>query len=91
MSSHIDIVANNPLSAEETLLASLVLEDDTLSLHLSGAKNDTMMWDYLRSRTTIDPDKEPKQFLEALPEAIDATYVYASQVHSSSDCPFVSN
>ncbi len=46
------------------------------------------MWSYLTSRVQFDPKVDPVAFLEALPDAIDATYVLASGVHEDGQCPF---
>jgi hypothetical protein len=53
------------------------------------AKTDEkQMWTYLSSQVGFDPRDDPKRFLEALPQSIDATYVGASVIHDEATCPF---
>jgi hypothetical protein len=47
------------------------------------------MWRYLCSRVSENPKTEPAAFLEALPAAIDSTYVVATRVHEDDECPYV--
>jgi hypothetical protein len=47
------------------------------------------IWGFLQSKVHIDPKRNPIAFLNALPQAIDATYVFASQVHEDDTCPFL--
>jgi len=86
---HVDIVSHNPLSTHKELLARLNYDGQALDLQLAeGRDNYDQMWDYLRSRTTIDPDTAPYDFMRSLYEGIDATYVYASEAHEATDCSF---
>jgi len=88
---HVDIISNDPLAGEEHLIARVWMNGGPeLELYISpDSKADkAYMWSYLSSRVRLDPKKDPKGFLEALPLAIDATYVVASSVHVADDCPF---
>jgi hypothetical protein len=90
MARHVDIFSNEPLANEPRLLARLVLNGGPgLEMYLATEKTDEgRMWSYLRSRVSVDPDREPDSFLRNLAEAIDSTYVGASDVHDDAHCPF---
>jgi hypothetical protein len=88
---HVDIISNDPLAGEEHLIARVWMNGGPeLELYISPESNadKEYMWSYLSSRVRLDPKEDPKGFLEALPLAIDATYVVASSVHEADDCPF---
>jgi hypothetical protein len=88
---HVDIISNDPLAGTEHVIARVWMNGGPeLELTvLSDANADVAyMWSYLKSRVHIDPKESPDAFLAALPQAIDATYVFASPVHDEVDCPF---
>jgi hypothetical protein len=88
---HVDIIINDPLAGEERVIARVWMNGGPeLELSVSRDSNATeaQMWSYLKTRVRLDPKKDPVRFLEALPLAIDATYVVASPVHDEVDCPF---
>lgn len=93
MSSHVDIVSNEPLASEPRLIARIVLNGGPhLEMELkSGRATEDQMWRYLRSRVGADPAREPRAFLQELAVAIDSTYVGASDVHDDDNCPFRQN
>jgi hypothetical protein len=92
--AHVDIVANNPLACSQKLLARAAVGSQGKGLEVEMASSDASprsqndMRSYLLSRTSIDPESAPQDFLGALSEAIDATYVFASTPHLQADCPF---
>lgn len=88
---HVDIVSNEPLASEPRLIARVSLNGGPrLGLDVTSPDTDEgRMWSYLRSVVPdIDPEAEPKTFLHALPDRIDATYLGATGVHDEAHCPF---
>lgn len=87
---HVDIFSNDPLSGSEQLIARVWMNGGPdLELRMGkGGGDPAFMWSYLDSRVHIDRKKDPVAFLNALPSAIDATYVFASPVHEDDECPF---
>jgi hypothetical protein len=88
---HVDIVSNEPLTMEPRLIARVLLNGGPkLELRvLSPGGSKERMWSYLRSVVpNVDPDIRPKQFFKALPDAIDATYLAATDIHDEAHCPF---
>jgi hypothetical protein len=88
---HVDIISNDPLAGTQRLLARVWMNGGPeLELDIApGSPTDKgYMWSYLMSRVRLDPKADPVAFLEALPDAIDATYVLASGVHENAQCPF---
>jgi hypothetical protein len=85
---HVDIISNDPLAGQQRVLARLQMNGGPLELHvMSGSNTDeATMWSYLISRVRLNPTDDPIAFLEALPGAIDSTYVFASSVHSAAQC-----
>jgi hypothetical protein len=91
MCFHVDIIRNEPLAGSSFVLAQVTLEasGSHLKIETHDHTDEDAMWSYLQSRVRLDPVKEPKEFLHALPKAIDTTYVTASQVHDEAECPYV--
>src|SRR5580658_5975074 len=88
---HVDIISNDPLAGTEQILARVWMNGGPrLELMMAPDANadEAFMWSYLESRVQIDPKVDPIAFLDALPQAIDATYVFASPVHETDECPF---
>jgi hypothetical protein len=89
---HVDIISNDPLAGTEQILARVWINGGPeLELMMSrdaDADALALMWSYLQSRVAIDPKTDPNAFLDALPQAINATYVFASPVHEDDECPF---
>jgi hypothetical protein len=85
MALHVDIIKTDPLASGEHRLARAVYEGGAISIQ------DAADPDYWRATlavaTTIDPDDNPQQFFEALPAALDGTYVYATTPHEDAECP----
>jgi hypothetical protein len=85
MALHIDIIKADPLASGERCLARAVYEGGAVSIQGS---NDPAYWrSTLATATTIDPDANPQYFFEALPRALDGTYVYATAPHEDDECP----
>jgi hypothetical protein len=89
---HVDIISSDPLAGTEQILARVWMNGGPalelmMSADANGADAD-LMWSYLESRVDIDPKEDPSAFLDALPQAIDATYVFASPVHEADECSF---
>jgi len=89
-SNHVDIISSEPLASEPRLLARVILNGGPgLEIDMApGRTDEQQMWNYLHSRVEVDPDLDPRAFLEALGPAIDSTYVGASEVHDDDHCPF---
>lgn len=88
---HVDIFSNDPLVGSRQLLAKVQMNGaPTLELVIEPDANtdDKRMWTFLCSQVGFDPKTDPTGFLEALPQAIDATYVAATGVHDPAHCPF---
>jgi hypothetical protein len=88
---HVDIIINDPLAGAERVIASVSMNGGPkleLSMSQDAEASKSQMWSYLKARVRLDPQDDPTGFLEALPLAIDATYVVASPVHDAADCPF---
>jgi hypothetical protein len=88
---HVDIISNDPLTGTEHVIARVWMNGGP-ELELTMSPDDdadvAYMWSYLVSRVHLDPKADPAAFLNALPQAIDATYVFASPVHEDGECPF---
>jgi hypothetical protein len=81
---HVDILKVDPLAGGERVLARVAL-DDTGQIVIDAP--DKQYWrDALARATHIDPDEAPKQFLFALSERLDGTYVVATEPHDEGDC-----
>jgi hypothetical protein len=88
---HVDIFSNDPLAGSRQLLAKVQMNgapELELIIEPDAKTDDKRMWSFLCSRVGFDPKSNPKGFLEALPQSIDATYVAATEVHDEADCPF---
>jgi hypothetical protein len=85
MALHVDIIKTDPLATGERRLARAVFENGVVTI--DKANNPSYWLSTLTVATTIDPAIEPKDFLEALPTALDGTYVYATSPHEDADCP----
>lgn len=88
---HVDIISNDPLGGTERLIARVWMNGGPeLDLYVPTQGSDVeYLWSYLRSRVKKDPKADPIGFLNALPAAINGTYVFASPVHETADCKFV--
>jgi hypothetical protein len=85
MALHVDIIKTDPLASGEHRLAQAVFENGAVRI---VEANDPGYWRAtLAVATTIDPDAHPQQFFEALPTALDGTYVYATTPHEDDECP----
>jgi hypothetical protein len=85
MAFHVDIIKTDPLAIGEHRLARAVFEGGAISIDKAS---DPEYWRAtLTVATSIDPDAEPQNFLEALPAALDGTYVYATSPHEDDECP----
>lgn len=85
MALHVDIIKTDPLASGEHRLAQAVFENGAVSI---GEASDPVYWRAtLAVATAIDPDANPRQFFEALPTALDGTYVYATNPHEDDECP----
>ncbi|HWJ51040.1 MAG TPA: hypothetical protein VNR42_08470 [Solirubrobacteraceae bacterium] len=85
MALHVDIIKTDPLATGEHRLARAVFENGVVIIDKA---NDPGYWlSTLTVATAIDPAIEPKGFFEALPTALDGTYVYATRPHQDADCP----
>jgi hypothetical protein len=85
MALHVDIVKTDPLASGEHRLARAVFEDGAVSIE--DANNPAYWRSTLAQATAIDPDTSPQQFFDALPTALDGTYVYATSPHEDDECP----
>ena len=85
MALHVDIIKTDPLARGEHRLAQAVFENGTVSI---VEASDPVYWrTTLAVATTIDPDARPREFFDALPSALDGTYVYATPPHEDDECP----
>ena len=88
---HVDIFSNDPLGGSRRLLAKVQMNgapELELIIEPEAKTDDKRMWTFLSSCVGFDPKSNPKGFLEALPQSIDATYVAANDVHDEAHCPF---
>jgi hypothetical protein len=88
---HVDIFSNDPFAGNRTLLARVRLNGTPhleMVIEPDAKTDDRRMWSFLSAQVGFDPKGNPKGFLEALPKAVDATYIAASDVHDESTCPF---
>lgn len=88
---HVDIFSNDPLAGSRHRIARVQLNGGpTLELFIEpdAKTDDKRMWNFLCSRVSFKPEDNPRGFLEALPQSIDATYVAATDVHDDGSCPF---
>jgi hypothetical protein len=88
---HVDIVSKEPLASESRVIARVALNGGPkLELRvLSPGGSKERMWSYLKSVVpNVDPHERPRAFFKALPDAIDATYLMATDIHDEAHCPF---
>lgn len=85
MSRHVDIIKTDPLATSEHRLAQAIFAEGRVSIEETSEPEYWLAT--LAAATAIDPAAEPERFFEALPEALDGTYVYATPPHEDADCP----
>lgn len=90
MALHVDIVQNQPLEGITSTLASVQLESGALVfLDESPEHSHSSYWrSVLVKAVDVDPDQHPREFLAALSERFDGTYVFATEPHEEGECPY---
>jgi len=91
LEEHVDVIINEPLAGLQHLLAKVGMNpagELELQLPPGSEASESNTWAYLRSRVDFEPEKAPREFLEALYSEIDGTYVCATLVHDEASCIF---
>jgi hypothetical protein len=92
MSEHLDIIRPDWFSGQEVLAARVRREGGGI-----GVENVNGDWTEWLHRPISDPDSgegllqsqvDTDWYFKRLPEVLQSSYLYASQPHSDSECPF---
>lgn len=85
MAFHIDIIKREPLSGTERAIACVTLDDGVVTIR----GDDEGYWrETLVRAVGIDPDEHPDEFLGAVSDRLDGTYVFATELHHEADCDY---
>jgi hypothetical protein len=83
--THVDIVKSEPLAGSERVLARVTLEHGSITIEAE----DRDYWEEaLTSGVAINPTESPEEFLAAVSERFNGTYVFTTEPHDDSDCPY---
>jgi hypothetical protein len=91
-SNHVDVVKNEWLDGHQNVVARLSLAGR--SIHLESP--DQATWEPIVLKPfrlaggteSIDPERSPREFLERLSSALTDSYLFATRLHSHSECPY---
>ena len=85
MALHVDLVRNDWSGGYQERVAQLRLKDGRLDVNTADPKWAEVA---LRPLPGLDPNEEPKRFLEELHRHLRGTHLTATQPHHDKDCPF---
>ena len=88
MAFHVDIIKTDPTAGTQRRLAKVAVEHGQLVIE----SPDEAYWREALARVgrKVDPDDDPKAFLDSLNERLDGTYVFATKPHDEAECAHAS-
>jgi hypothetical protein len=85
VAQHVDIVKNEWLAGYQHVVARLYLEGDRVRVDARD-----QIWEEIALRPVgdFDPGRDAQAFLANLSSYVHGTYLFATELHQSDECPF---
>jgi hypothetical protein len=83
---HVDVVKNEWSVGVQYPAARVLIDKGAITIDA----DDPERWreSLIQATSGIDPDIHPEEFLAALSEKLQGSYLFATEIHDDAECPF---